>query len=53
MPVEPARPLQHAVRARRTHGRHVVVEHHERQSPIAFQRIALVEIEDRLLLPRL
>jgi hypothetical protein len=50
--VQPARLLEDAVDARRADGDHVVVEHHERQSPIAVEWKAVVEGEDRLLLPR-
>src|SRR5215831_12991506 len=46
-----SRPTQHPPYASRTHGHDVVVQHHERQSPIAFQRILQVERNDRLLLP--
>ncbi len=43
--------LQHAPNARRTDRHNVSVEHHERQPPIALQRILQVEINDRFLLP--
>jgi hypothetical protein len=48
---QPIGPLQHPVDARRADGHHVVVQHHERQSAVAFQRIVSLVIEDRLLLP--
>src|SRR5215472_11375332 len=46
-----SRPTQHPPHAGRTHRHDVGVQHHERQSPIAFQRILQVERNDRLLLP--
>ena len=46
-----SRSTQHAPHAGRTHRHDVGVEHHEGQPPIAFQRIHLVERNDRLLLP--
>ena len=50
LPQQP-RPIQHPPHAGRTHRHDVGVQHHERQPPIAFQRILLVERNDRLLLP--
>jgi hypothetical protein len=45
------RPIQHPPPAGQTHRHDVGVQHHERQPPIAFQRILQVERNDRLLLP--
>jgi len=45
--------LQHSPNTRRTDGHNVSVEHHERQPPIAFQRVLQVELDDRFFLPRL
>ena len=42
---------QHAVDAGRAHGHDVGVEHHERQPPVAFQRVLQMEVDDGLLLP--
>src|SRR5216683_2510587 len=39
-------------RAGQANGHDVSVQHHERQSPIAFPGMLLVEADDRLLLPR-
>jgi hypothetical protein len=50
-PIEPARRLQHAIDARRADRDDVVVEHHERQPAVAFQRKPLVVIDDRPLFP--
>src|SRR5277367_1830681 len=50
LPQQP-RPIQHPPHAGRTHRHDVGVQHHERQPPIAFQRILQVERNDRLLLP--
>src|SRR3989454_12571348 len=45
--------LQYPPNALRTDGHNVSVEHHERQSPIAFQPILQMEIDDRFFLPQL
>src|SRR5580692_8602760 len=45
--------LQYPPNTRRTDGHNVSVEHHERQSPIAFQRVLQMELDDRFFLPRL
>src|SRR5580692_400020 len=45
--------LQYPPNTRRTDGHPVSVEHHERQSPIAFQRVLQMELDDRFFLPRL
>jgi hypothetical protein len=45
--------LQHPPHARRTDRHNVSVQHHERQPPIAFQRILQMEIDDRFFLPQL
>src|SRR6516162_1582965 len=50
LPQQP-RTIQHPPHAGWTHRHDVGVQHHERQSPIAFQRILQVERNDRLLLP--
>ena len=42
---------QHSPHAGRAHRHDVGIEHHERQAPIALQRILQMEIDDRLLLP--
>ncbi len=46
-----SRSTQHPPHAGRTHRHDVGVQHHERQPPIAFQRILQVERNDRLFLP--
>ena len=46
-----SRLAQHPPHAGRTHRHDVGVQHHERQPPVAFQRILQMEIDDRLLLP--
>ena len=43
---------QHSPNARGAHRHHICIQHHERQSPIAFQGMLVVESDDRLLLPR-
>ena len=48
-----SRLLQHPPYARRTHRHHIGIQHHERQPPIAFQRILQMETDDGFLLPRL
>ena len=50
--VESTGGLENAVKAGGTDSLDVVVEHHECQSPVAFERIAGVELEDGLSLPR-
>src|SRR6266568_6450174 len=50
---EQPRLLQHSPNASRAHRHHIAVQHHERQPPIAFQRILQMEADDRLFLPRL
>ncbi|MGC2273063.1 MAG: hypothetical protein WA539_13870, partial [Candidatus Sulfotelmatobacter sp.] len=45
--------LQHSPNTRRTDGHNVTVEHHERQPPIAFQRVLQMEPDDCFFLPRL
>ena len=45
--------LEHAVSTGRTDGDDVVIEHHERQPAVAFQGMAVMEVEDGLLLPGL
>jgi len=49
--VQPPGGLEYAVHAGRADGHDVVIEHHERQPAVAFQRMAIVEVEDGLLLP--
>ena len=39
--------------ARRAYGHDVLVQHHERQPPISFQRIVQMEVDDRPLFPLL
>jgi len=50
LPQQP-RPIQHTPHAGRTHRHDVGIQHHERQPPVAFQRILQVERKDRLPLP--
>jgi hypothetical protein len=42
---------QHPIDAGRADGHHVGIEHHEGQAAVAFQRVLLVKVNDRLLLP--
>ena len=49
--VQPAGASEHAIHACRADGHHVVVEHHERQSAVALQGMAVVVVEDRQLFP--
>jgi hypothetical protein len=42
---------EHPVDARRADGDDVGVEHHEREPPVAFERILGVVVKDRLFLP--
>ena len=48
-----ARPAQHPPDARRADGHDVGVEHHERQPPVALQRMLAIKVEDGLLFPLL
>ncbi len=41
-----ARPAQHPPDARRADGHDVGVEHHERQPPVALQRMLAIKVED-------
>src|SRR5437773_4165607 len=50
-PVQPPRSLQYAIHGGWADGHHVIVEHHEGEPPVAFQRVAIVVVENRLLLP--
>src|ERR1019366_7604356 len=50
---QPPRLPQHPPHAGRAHCHHVLIQHHERQPPVAFQRILQMKIDDRLLLPLL
>jgi hypothetical protein len=43
--------LQDPVDGRRTDGDYVLVDHHEGQPPIPIERMAVVEVHDRLPLP--
>src|SRR6266568_1432184 len=43
--------VQHPPHTGRTHGHHVGVQHHEGEPPITFQRITVVKLHDRPLLP--
>ena len=45
--------LQYSPYARRTDRYHVCIQHHERQPPIALQRMVQVEAVDGFLFPRL
>lgn len=49
--IEPTGRFEDAVHRRGTHGHHVVIEHHGRQAAVAFQRMAVVVVEDSLLFP--
>src|ERR1700730_5152611 len=44
---------QHSPSTRRAHRHHLCIQHHERQPPIALQRILQMKIDDGFLLPRL
>src|SRR5271157_4151486 len=48
-----SRLFQHSPYARRTHRHHILIYHHERQSPIAFQKILEVEVDNGFFLPHL
>jgi hypothetical protein len=39
--------------SRWAHGHYILVEHHERQAPVAVERMLLVKVADRLPLPGL
>src|SRR6056297_3000216 len=43
--------LEHAVDRRRSDCHDIIIEHHERQSTVAFEGVLVVKIDDRLLLP--
>ena len=43
--------LEHPEHARRAHRHRVGVEHHVREPPVSFQRVLLLELQDRVLLP--
>ena len=45
--------VEHALDAGRADGHNVGVQHHERQPPVAFQRILQMELDDGFFLPRL
>jgi hypothetical protein len=49
--VQASRRLEHPVHRRRADRHHVVIQHHERQPAIAFQRMAVVIVQDRLPFP--
>ena len=49
--IEPVRLLEHAIDARWADGHHVVVEHHEGQAAISFERMAVVKIDDGPFFP--
>jgi len=49
--IEPASLPEHPVHRGRAHRHDVLVEHHERKSPVTFDRIQLVKGEDCILLP--
>ena len=42
---------EHAVNARWTDRDDITVKHHERQTPVSFERIGVMEVEDRSFLP--
>src|SRR5579872_6129237 len=50
-PIKPAGVFEHAVGAGGTDGHGVIVQHHERQPPVAFQRMAVVEVKNGLFFP--
>ena len=50
-PRQQPRLSQYPPNAGRTHRHHVGVQHHERQSPVAFQRIVQMKIDDGLFFP--
>src|SRR5271170_947827 len=52
-PREQSGSLQHPPNTGRTYGHNIRIQHHERQSPIAFQRILEMETEDGFFFPRL
>jgi len=49
--IEASRVFEDAIRTGGTDGHDVVVEHHERQPTVAFQGMAVMVVQDRLLLP--
>ncbi len=49
VPVQQPGPFEHPIHARRADRHHVRIQHHEGQSPIPFQRILLVVLQDGLL----
>src|SRR6185437_10547837 len=51
--IEAPRVPEHAVGTGGTDGDDIIVEHHERQPPIAFQRMAVLVVQDDLFLPAL
>lgn len=50
--VKPASVFENSIRRTGTYGDDIRVEHHERQSPVTFKWIAIVEVNNGLLLPR-
>jgi len=50
-PIKSAGGFQHAVHRRRTDRDDVLIEHHEAQASIAFQRISVVKVNDRSSFP--
>ena len=49
--VEPPGRFEDAVDRGRTNGDDIIIEHHERESPVALQRMRVVEVEDGLTFP--
>ena len=49
--IKPACVFENSIRRTGTYGDDVRVEHHERHSPVTFQRMAIVEVNNGLLLP--
>ena len=45
------RGFEHAIDAGATHGNYISVEHHVRQPPMSFQRVEILEGDDRGLFP--
>lgn len=43
--------LEHAVDGRRADRDHVLIEHHEAQSPVAFERMSVMEVDDGVAFP--
>ena len=52
-PIKPARLLEYSVDTRRTYGYHIIVKHHERQTPISIEGMTIVILDNRLFLPLL